>query len=25
MESDERKPLLDFSKMPPGWEPPAPE
>jgi hypothetical protein len=22
MESDERKPLLDFSKMPSGWEPP---
>jgi len=23
MESDERQPLLDFSKMPAGWEPPA--
>jgi hypothetical protein len=23
MESDERKPLLDFSKMPADWEPPA--
>lgn len=23
METDERKPLIDFSKMPPNWEPPA--